>query len=89
MFFEGWNIKAPVYKHLGEYESTDTIDGTNLLLDKYPYLDRENVAIFGWVGKCVISTLIFVESLAFLFSDSPVTHSYEIYLFFLLRPALS
>ena len=68
-------------------EATRHIDQT--MLDKYPYLDRENVAIFGWVGKCVISTLIFFESLAFLFSNSPVTHSYEIYLFFLLRPALS
>ncbi|PAV57701.1 hypothetical protein WR25_23313 isoform F [Diploscapter pachys] len=55
---KGWNIKAPVYKHLGEYESADTIDGTNLLLDKYPYLDRGNVAIFGWSYGGYLSTWV-------------------------------
>ncbi|KHJ80156.1 peptidase, S9A/B/C family, catalytic domain protein, partial [Oesophagostomum dentatum] len=44
----GWNIKAPVYKSLGQYEAIDTIAAVKHLIAKYPFMDKERVAVFGW-----------------------------------------
>uniref|UniRef100_A0A0K0D3R2 Peptidase_S9 domain-containing protein n=1 Tax=Angiostrongylus cantonensis TaxID=6313 RepID=A0A0K0D3R2_ANGCA len=52
----GWNLKSPVYKALGQYETQDTIDAVKLLISKYSYIDEQRVAIFGWSYGGFVST---------------------------------
>ncbi|KJH43702.1 hypothetical protein DICVIV_10281 [Dictyocaulus viviparus] len=57
----GWNLKSPVYKALGQFETQDTIDAVKLLISKYPFIDKERVAIFGWSYGGFLSTHIAVR----------------------------
>ncbi|VDM61692.1 unnamed protein product [Angiostrongylus costaricensis] len=52
----GWNLKSPVYKALGQYETQDTIDAVKLLISKYSFIDEQRVAIFGWSYGGFVST---------------------------------
>ncbi|KAK6766849.1 hypothetical protein RB195_026243 [Necator americanus] len=54
----GWNLKAPVYKALGQFETIDTIDAVKYLTSKYPFIDNEQVAVFGWSYGGFLSTHI-------------------------------
>ncbi|WKY15626.1 hypothetical protein Q1695_000815 [Nippostrongylus brasiliensis] len=47
----GWNVKSPVYKTLGQYETADTIEAVKYLSSKYSYFDRKHMAVFGWVSS--------------------------------------
>ena len=38
------------YKKLGQNEPVDQTEFANYLLNQYKYLDKNNVAIWGWVS---------------------------------------
>ncbi|EYC37400.1 hypothetical protein Y032_0794g2388 [Ancylostoma ceylanicum] len=52
----GWNLKAPVYKALGQFETIDTIDAVKYLTEKYSFIEKEQVAVFGWSYGGFLST---------------------------------
>lgn len=45
---KGNNILFAIYRRLGTYEIEDQINVTNYLQQKFPYIDRDRVAIWGW-----------------------------------------
>ncbi|PIO76363.1 peptidase, S9A/B/C family, catalytic domain protein [Teladorsagia circumcincta] len=57
----GWNMKAPVYKALGQFETIDTIDAVKYLTSKYSYIDNKRVAVFGWSYGGFLSTHIAIR----------------------------
>lgn len=46
----GWKVRSPLYKNLGGPEIEDQIDGLRILIQKYPFMDGDKVASFGWVS---------------------------------------
>ncbi|CAJ0609250.1 unnamed protein product, partial [Cylicocyclus nassatus] len=57
----GWNLKAPVYKALGQFETIDTIEAIKYLISKYAFFDKEKVAVFGWSYGGFLSTHIAIR----------------------------
>jgi len=46
--YQGYKFMQEVYKKLGQYEPVDQTDFAIHLLDTHSYLDKDNVAIWGW-----------------------------------------
>ena len=40
-----------VYKQLGVFEPADQTEFANYLKDNHNYIDKDNIAIWGWVNK--------------------------------------
>ncbi|XGW32456.1 hypothetical protein V3C99_017195 [Haemonchus contortus] len=57
----GWNMKAPVYKALGQFETIDTIDAVKYLTSKYTFIDNKRVAVFGWSYGGFLSTHVAIR----------------------------
>jgi len=46
--FQGYKFMREAYKKLGQNEPVDQTEFANYLLNQYKYLDKNNVAIWGW-----------------------------------------
>ena len=57
----GRNFEKQVYKKLGQYEVEDQIDAAKFLLDKYNYLDKNRVGIWGWSYGGFMSSLVLAQ----------------------------
>ncbi|VDD88047.1 unnamed protein product [Enterobius vermicularis] len=86
----GWNVKEEIYKNLGGPEINDQIDILRKLLAKYPFMDKNRVAAFGWSyggfvtlhiggrdgGKTVKCVVAVAPVVSFLYYDSAYSERY-------------
>ena len=50
-YFKGYKLMREVYKKLGVFEPEDQIEFANYLINSKDYkIDKDNVAIWGWVN---------------------------------------
>ncbi|KAI6181650.1 hypothetical protein M3Y98_00851800 [Aphelenchoides besseyi] len=44
----GWKRRQPMYGHLGTVEVDDQVEATKILLERFKFMDKKRVGIWGW-----------------------------------------
>ncbi|CAJ0583236.1 unnamed protein product, partial [Mesorhabditis spiculigera] len=57
----GWDIKGAMKNTIGGPEVDDQIEGMRKIIDKYPYMNKKSVAVFGWSYGGFLATHIAVK----------------------------